>query len=68
MTPKQKFEYAEMCILDTGCDIIRKDESKIVFLYNYQTIFYYPFKEWATGKGIKDGRGLNNLLKQIKNV
>ena len=66
MTPKQKLEYAEMCILDAGCDIIRKDESKIVFLYNNQTVLYYPKKEWATGKSIQDGRGLENLINQLK--
>lgn len=28
-------------------------------------IKYFPYSKWATGKAIKDGRGLHNLLKQI---
>lgn len=37
----------------------------VEFLYKGNTITFYPYSGWATGKGIKDGRGLQNLLKQI---
>ena len=66
MTIKQKFEYAEYRILYADCDIIRIDETKIVFLYKNKTVLYYPKKEWATGKSIEDGRGLKNLINQLK--
>lgn len=29
---------------------------------------FFPYSGWATGKDIKDGRGLTKLLKQLKNL
>lgn len=63
---KERLEYAEMQILSIGIDITFTCESRIEFYYNDELIQYYPFKAWATGKSIEDGRGLNNLLKQLK--
>ena len=42
------------------------DGKKVVFQFRGSTIQYFPYSGWATGKTIKDGRGLNNLLDQIK--
>lgn len=66
MTLRNKLEYAEMRILSCGCDIVQTDTTKIVFLYKDQTVLYYYKKEWATGKSIEDGRGLNFLINQLK--
>jgi len=30
-------------------------------------VLYFPYSGWASGKTIKAGRGLKNLLSQIKN-
>lgn len=38
----------------------------IEFEYKGHSIKYFPYSGWATGKTIKDGRGLNNLIKQLK--
>jgi sporulation-control protein spo0M len=38
----------------------------LYFEYKDQTVTFYPYKGWATGKSIKDGRGIKNLIKQIK--
>lgn len=38
---------------------------KIDFMYNGSLVTYWPYSGWASGKSIKDGRGLKNLLKQI---
>lgn len=37
----------------------------IEFAYKGNTIQFYPYSGWHSGKGIKAGRGLQNLLKQI---
>lgn len=29
-------------------------------------IRYYPYTGWFTGKSVKDGRGIHNLIKQLK--
>jgi len=31
-------------------------------------IKYFPYSGWATGKAIKDGRGLKRLLRQLKSM
>lgn len=42
-------------------------EKYIEFEFKNSLVRFFPFTGWATGKAIKDGRGLQNLLKQIKN-
>ena len=49
-----------------GFKIIYDDKTKIKFIHNGYEITFYPYSGWHTGKGIKDGRGIKNLLKQIK--
>jgi len=39
--------------------------NSISFDYKGQKVVYYPYSGWASGKSIKDGRGLENLLKQL---
>lgn len=38
----------------------------LTFQHKGNTIRFYPYTGWFTGKGIKDGRGLERLLKQLK--
>ncbi len=42
------------------------DDKKVTFEFNGSQITFFPYTGWASGKTIKDGRGLNNLLKQLK--
>lgn len=38
----------------------------IIFIYKGHKCRYWPYSGWASGKSIKDGRGLKNLLKQLE--
>lgn len=38
----------------------------IQFQHKGETVTLFPYSGWHTGKTIKDGRGINNLLKQLK--
>ena len=49
-----------------GKEMVEVDEKRIKFIHNGNTITFWPYSGWASGKGIKDGRGLENLLKQLK--
>lgn len=40
--------------------------TEINFMYKGQLIKYFPYSGWASGKTIKDGRGLKNLLIQLE--
>lgn len=42
------------------------DDKKITFFFKGEKVTLFPYSGWHTGKSIKDGRGLNNLLKQLK--
>jgi len=49
-----------------GLEIVYQDSTQIRFNFKGNLITFYPYSGWHTGKGINDGRGLNNLLKQLK--
>ncbi len=66
LQPK-RMEVARAAIQKLGLAILHEDETKIIFEYKCSLIYYYPYSGWATGKTIKDGRGLQHLLNQIRN-
>ncbi len=41
------------------------DNRCITFIHDGNPITIWPDKGWFSGKGIKDGRGIKKLLKQI---
>jgi hypothetical protein len=49
-----------------GHEIVSQSQTEISFLYKNNLIKFFPYSGWASGKGITDGRGIKNLLKQIK--
>lgn len=49
-----------------GFEITYQDNVKIQFLFKGETVTYYAYSGWAAGKSIKDGRGIDNLLNQLK--
>jgi len=53
----EKIDVKIVCYSDTAITIQHKGKN----------VLYHAYSGWATGKTIKDGRGLKNLLKQIKN-
>ncbi len=38
----------------------------IAFQHNESIIRFWPWKGWFSGRGVKDGRGLDKLIKQLK--
>lgn len=61
-----RIEVAKESLEACGYKIINEDDTKIQFRYKYNVITLFPYSGWYTGKGIKDGRGLANLLKELK--
>lgn len=49
-----------------GIDPIEQDSTTITFEWKGHPVKFYPYTGWHTGKTIKDGRGLQNLLNQLK--
>ena len=48
-----------------GFKIEKKTSTFLQFEYKDSLITYFVYSGWATGKTIKDGRGLDNLLNQL---
>lgn len=49
-----------------GYVICHRDSNCIQFMFSGKIVTFYPYSGWHTGKTIKDGRGIEKLLKQIK--
>lgn len=64
ITP-QRMKYAIDKIKAKGYEITDQDDTKIQFQFKGNQITMYPYSGWHTGKGIVDGRGINELIKQI---
>lgn len=52
-------------IKSLGLEITHYDSTKIIFIFNGNKIQFYPYSGWHSGKGILDGRGAENLYKQL---
>jgi hypothetical protein len=66
LEPK-RFEFASDTISNLGFDIFDISLSSFSFFFRGEKVTIFPYSGWHTGKSIKDGRGIKNLIKQIKN-
>lgn len=64
LQPK-RVEFAAKKLNELGYISLEIDDTKIRFWHKGEPCFLYPYSGWHTGKSIKDGRGLDNLLKQL---
>lgn len=64
-TERVAYATNEITVLGYTCQYSTNDKC-LLFDYKGATVRFYPYKGWFTGKTVKDGRGLRNLLKQIK--
>lgn len=65
LEPK-RVQLAKKEIERLGFSVIIENEILIKFVFKNSPVLFYPYSGWHSGKTIKDGRGLKNLLKQIK--
>lgn len=62
----QRLEKAAEAITGLGYKLTVKTKSMIQFIYKNHPIMFFPYSGWHSGQTIRDGRGLQNLLKQLK--
>jgi hypothetical protein len=65
LEPK-RLEYAKEQITKLGYAIDFENDTMIRFLFKGHPVSFFPYSGWHSGSTIKDGRGLQKLLKQIK--
>lgn len=63
LQPK-RIEYAVKELIKRGYSCV-SDKTKIQFFYKQQLVTFYPYSGWFSGKTVKDGRGIEKLLKQL---
>lgn len=61
-----RIEHAVKRIQELGFEVIQRDNIQIQFIHRGHVVTFFPYSGWATGKSIKDGRGLERLLKQLR--
>jgi hypothetical protein len=61
-----RFDFCVKQLKAMGYEVGTVDTRMITFTHKGQRIIFYPFTGWFTGKTVKDGRGINNLLNQLK--
>lgn len=61
-----RMDHAKCQIEKFGYSIIEQTNTTLKFEYKGNVITLFPYSGWFTGKGIKDGRGINKLIKQIR--
>jgi hypothetical protein len=66
LQPK-RMEFAREKIEALGYDIFFSDATVLAFIHKEQVVKFFPYSGWHSGKSIKDGRGLQNLLNQLTN-
>ena len=63
---KSRMDYCKRQIEALGYPVtVYPNAKKLTFELNGNTITVFPYKGWCTGKGIKDGRGIQSLLNQL---
>lgn len=61
-----RMDFAIRKLTEAGYEVARMNDNELNFLFKGNNIKFFPYTGWHTGKGIKDGRGLQKLLDQIK--
>lgn len=62
----ERMDYAVKEIEKLGYAITYRDKTRIQFGFMDSYVTLFPYSGWHTGKTIKDGRGIEKLLTQIK--
>ncbi len=60
-----RVEYAVAKLEEIGYDVSQINDGELKFEYKGSVVTFFPYTGWHTGKTIKDGRGIDKLLKQI---
>lgn len=65
LEPK-RMDFAVHVLVKNGINITYEDKTRLEFYYKDEKVTFFPYSGWHTGKTIKDGRGLQKLLNQLK--
>lgn len=61
----KRLAYCKKELITHGIEIIAETETCLEFMWKGERVKIYPYSGWHTGKTIRDGRGIKNLLIQL---
>lgn len=61
----QRINFAIEELTKRNIEVFNVTSTSLQFNHKGHVITFFPFSGWHTGKTIKDGRGIKNLLKQL---
>lgn len=61
-----RIEYARTKLKAFGYDVEQTSTADLRIIHQGSPVIIYPYTAWFTGKTVRDGRGIHNLLKQLK--
>lgn len=62
----KRITYAKQQLEKLGIIIDLETKTELRFTFKGETIRFFPYSGWHSGKSIVDGRGIEKLLKQLK--
>lgn len=60
--------HAKKVIAEAGFKIEKQTDKSLTFRFKGREIVFWPYSGWFSGKPVKDGRGLKNLMRQIQGI
>jgi len=66
MLQPRRMQYATESLRSRGYEVTKVSKTEINIVYRGSLIRIFPYAGWFTGKTVEDGRGIHNLLKQLK--
>lgn len=61
-----RIDYAIKLFNSMGYSTFCPTDKSVQIDFKGEKVTFFPYSGWHTGKSIKDGRGIQKLLKQIK--
>jgi hypothetical protein len=53
-------------LLELGIEVTFEDKTSLHFVHKGKTVRFFPYSGYFSGQSVKSGRGIQNLLKQLK--
>jgi len=63
-----RMEYAISKLTELGYEVTHETDSWLTITFKGWPVKLFPYTGWFTGKTVTDGRGIQNLLKQIQPI
>lgn len=62
----ERMKFAQKAIANMGYTLNVISENEIQFVHRGEVVKLFPYSGWFSGKSVKDGLGIANLLTQLK--